>query len=155
MPCPPPSLPTPEQLLDDLRAVLPQAQLTPTLQPHEWRLCAGTGQRAVRLRWLANPARIELALEAGELPEIAPLAVYQALLAYNGVAGLGHSMRVATEGPRQTLLVLSDQPAGQCSAAELQAALLDLTDAAQSVQIWLHVQLDRELATADEALAIH
>lgn len=153
MSCQPLSLPQPEQLLTELLAVAPRVRLSPTPQAHEWQL--QHGPCAIRLRWLNNPIRIEMALQAGELPADAPVAVYQALLAYNGRAGLGRNLRVGTEGAGQTLYVLSDQPAGQCSAAELQTALLDLVDAAQSVQIWLHVQLDRELATADEALAIH
>lgn len=153
MSCQPLSLPQPDQLLTELQAVLPQARLSPTPQTHEWHLQHGA--HAVRLRWLGQPARIELALQAGELPAEAPVNVYRALLAYNGLAGLSRNLRVGTEGDGVNLFVLSDQPAGQCSATELQAALLDLIDAAQSVQIWLHVQLDRELATADEAVAIH
>jgi len=153
MSCQPLPLPQPELLLTELQAVLPQVQLSPTPQAHEWHLQLGA--HTIRLRWLGRPARIELALQAGRLPADTPVNVYRALLAYNGLAGLSRNLRMGTEGSGENLFVLSDQPAGQCSTTELQAALLDLIDAAQSVQIWLHVQLDRELATASEMMAIH
>lgn len=149
----PASLPLPERLLNELQTIMPMLELHATDGASVWQLHLGS--HSIRLRWLDNPARIELALAIGELPDDAPAALYQALLAYNGVAGLNRSMRVASEGPIHALHLLCDQPAGACSAADLKAALLDLTDAAQSVQIWLHVQLDGELATADEILAIH
>ena len=153
MSCQPAALPPPERLLNELQTVMPMLALHATDGASVWQL--QTGPHSIRLRWLDNPARLELALAIGELPDDAPAALYQALLAYNGVAGLNRSMRVASEGPGHALHLLCDQPAGACSAADLQAALLDLIDAAQSVQIWLHVQLDSELATADEILALH
>jgi len=149
----PAALPPPERLLNELQTVMPMLALHATDGASVWRL--QTGPHVIRLRWLGNPARLELALAIGELPDDAPAALYQALLAYNGVAGLNRSMRVASEGPGHALHLLCDQPAGACSAADLKAALLDLIDAAQSVQIWLHVQLDSELATADEILSLH
>lgn len=153
MSCQHPALPQPAPLLSELQAVIPQLESRATAEASVWHLHLGL--HLVRLRWLANPARLELALEVGHLPADAPVALYQALLAYNGVAALNRSTRVVTEGTDPTLWLLCDLPAAECSATELQAALLDLIDAGQSVRIWLHVQLDHQLATVEEVLAIH
>ena len=150
---PSPTLPQPEQLLHELQRILPLAELLPTADPATWSL--RLGQQPVRLRWLQGPVRLELAVQAGELPEEATRAMHQALLAYNGLSGRTRGTRVGLEGTRPSLVLVCDQPAGQCSATEVHTAVMHLIDAVQSVQIWLQVQLDRQPAPVDAPDAVH
>lgn len=144
-------LPSPDQLLEALRAVQPRSDLLPTPDPQLWLLQLGRLQ--VRLRWLGEPERLELSVDAGELPQQTDEAMYRALLAYNSLSRNTRGTRIALD--RRSLQVLCDQPAGQCSASELQEAVWHLIDAAHSAQIWMHVHLDQQLATADETSPVH
>lgn len=145
------TLPSPAELLQALRQGQPQTQLLPTADPAQWLLQMGRLQ--VRLRWLNEPVRLEMAVNAGELPAAADEGMYKALLAYNSLSRRTRGTRVALE--HRSLEVLCDQPAGQCTARELQQALWHLVDEAHSAQIWMHVHLDQLLATQGETAPMH
>lgn len=148
-----PHLPQPSEILLDLQQALPGAELHPSDDPAQWEL--RHSQQPIRLRWHAEPARLELAVDIGVLPPQVGESVCRTLLSYNGLSGQTQGMRVALEGPEHRLVVMCDLPAGQCSAAELERAMLNLVDSAYSVHIWLQVKLERVSEPPDASAAMH
>lgn len=153
MPQATPCLPQPSDILLGLQDALPGAELHPSSDPRQWEL--RHSEQPIRLRWHDQPARLELAVDIGVLPPEAGESTCRSLLSYNGLSGSTHGMRVVLEGPEHRLVLICDQPAGQCSPAELEQAMLNLVDSAYSVHIWLQVKLDSLSEHADASAAIH
>ncbi len=134
------SLPTPAQMLQELRHLMPGIDLQPTNDPCIWSLQHDAHR--VSVHWLYQPSRLELSMQMGQLsPDTTPL-MYEALLAYNRHSSRTRGTRISLDGTERRLHIVCDQPAGQCTAAELRQAVLHIIDAAQGVLIWMDVHAD-------------
>lgn len=140
MPNPSTSLPTPAQMLQELQALqalMPGVDLQPTDDPNLWELQYRLHR--VTLHWRCQPSRLELSMAVGQLlPDTTP-RMYEALLAYNRHSSRTRGTRISLDGIERRLHLVTDQPAGECTAAEMRQAVLHIIDAAQGVLIWMDV----------------
>ena len=145
-------LPTPVQLLQELQALMPGIDLQPTDDPTLWNL--QYRQHRIGVHWLYQPARLELSMAVGQvLPDTTP-RMYEALLAYNRHSSRTRGTRISLDGVERQLHLVCDQPAGQCTAADMRLAVLHIIDAAQGVLIWRDVHgNERDEQSADETPA--
>ena len=146
-------LPTPSELLQGLQQALPGTELRQSPDAAHWELLHG-GQ-VVRVRWHDEPARLELAVEIGPLPTDADDTLHRTLVSCNGLAGFAPGVRAMLEGADHRMWLLFDQPAGQCSPAELEKALLNLIDSAYSLHIWMQVKFGWASEPTDTPGALH
>lgn len=131
------TLPTPTQMLQELRHLMPGIDLLPTDDPCIWNL--QHHQHRVGVHWLYQPSRLELSMQVGKLPPDTTPLMYEALLAYNRHSSRTRGTRISLDGTQRRLHIVCDQPAGQCTAPELRQAVLHIIDAAQGVLIWMDV----------------
>jgi hypothetical protein len=137
-------------LLDELGPTTEEVVLIEQVAPDAWLLAMGEGDAAIAVRLDEATGIATLSCELGRPQETVRERVYEALLTYNGLAGLHGGIRMALREAGGPVLQEFDVPLRGLELATLRQIVQDFTRKASA---WEEIIESAEPPELDEGLS--